>query len=167
MVVYCQNLFLSLCVKSLKERFEDKIFYSPCGCWLWTGQTKKGYGRFELADRVRISAHRLSYRIYNGQIPANMVIMHSCDVPLCVNPYHLSVGTVQENNRDAWQKGLHKPNPKLDEIDVRSIKKMAELTDDKDLVARAHSVSIPTINKILRGGYNPKEVSAGRSKAKY
>lgn len=34
-----------------------------------------------------------------------MVIMHSCDTPLCVNPKHLVLGTQLENNRDCTAKG--------------------------------------------------------------
>jgi hypothetical protein len=45
------------------------------------------------------------YTIVKGSIPKGKVVMHSCDVRLCINPEHLSVGTQKENIQDAIQKG--------------------------------------------------------------
>lgn len=39
------------------------------------------------------------------QIAADQVVMHLCDNPGCVNPAHLRVGSVQENNLDKLRKG--------------------------------------------------------------
>lgn len=51
----------------------------------------------------------MSYTLFRGEIPDNMVVCHTCDNPLCVNPEHLWVGTAGDNIRDASGKGrLHR-----------------------------------------------------------
>lgn len=81
------------------------------GCWLWNGSTaSKGYGAAYISARcypfVRIYAHRFSWILANGaDIPADREICHRCDVPLCVNPEHLFLGTSSDNARDAFSKG--------------------------------------------------------------
>lgn len=79
---------------------------SPYECWVWTGSNDgKGYGQISAgAGRSPIKAHRLSWEIHNGQIPAGMVICHRCDNPKCVNPSHLFVGTQKDNMVDCATK---------------------------------------------------------------
>ena|SRR5689334_6286995 len=87
------------------ERFWDNISPEPnTGCWLWTGCiTTQGYGRV-VRDYVAIYAHRLSWEIHFGVPPKELDILHRCDVPLCVNPAHLFIGTARENMKDMWDK---------------------------------------------------------------
>jgi hypothetical protein len=73
---------------------------------MWTSARRgDGYGAFQVESKRQISAHRYSYQLHHGEIPAGMVVMHSCDQPLCVNPSHLSIGTTADNARDAFRKG--------------------------------------------------------------
>ena len=75
------------------------------GCWIWEkAANRSGYGIVSQFGRVEI-AHRVSYALANGAIPAGAVVMHKCDTPLCVNPQHLSVGSRGDNNRDRSSKG--------------------------------------------------------------
>jgi len=79
-------------------------------CWLWTAATADGYGYVSVGGRMLL-AHRLSWKIHNGPIPAGMCILHRCDVPACVNPAHLFLGTQLDNIRDRDAKKRHVPSP--------------------------------------------------------
>ena len=58
-------------------------------CWLWTGKpNNKGYPRFFYKD-LSTNAHRVSWIIYNGEIPYKMCIGKTCNNRMCVNPKHL------------------------------------------------------------------------------
>lgn len=89
------------------ERFETKYVPDPnSGCWLWFGLlTSKGYGRFGKNGK---RAHRISYMSFVGPIPLGMCVCHRCDQPSCVNPSHLFLGTVADNQRDMQKKGRWK-----------------------------------------------------------
>ena len=85
------------------ERFENKVNKTE-NCWLWqSSMTKQGYGLFWF-DGKCVLAHRLSFEFYNGPIGDGMCIMHSCDNPSCVNPAHLSLGTLKDNTQDMLNK---------------------------------------------------------------
>jgi hypothetical protein len=89
------------------ERFIDKIDKSG-ECWEWTaGKDPDGYGIFHHKKSVR--AHRFAYKIFKGDVPSGMCICHICDNPGCVNPDHMWIGSVTENNRDRESKGRSDP----------------------------------------------------------
>ena len=78
-------------------------------CWMWTGSTDRdGYGRIRarIGGVLIYKAHTLSYVLHTGElVPKEMLIMHSCDRPGCVNPEHLRVGTHRDNSHDMHAKG--------------------------------------------------------------
>jgi len=76
----------------------------------------RGYGQFMLAKvdgrTTWIGAHRYSWMLHNdAPAPRGLQVMHSCDNPPCVNPAHLSVGSVKDNNQDKTDKGRNPGNP--------------------------------------------------------
>lgn len=92
---------------TLLEKIEARSEFVPeCGCRIWTGAIDgSGYGRIIVGGRAH-GAHRLAWELANNRpVPAGFFVLHQCDVPLCVNPAHLSVGPVLANNRDCIAKG--------------------------------------------------------------
>lgn len=76
-------------------------------CWLWIGAIDTtGYGKLNI-DRKAVSVHRLSYTLHIGTIPADLYVLHHCDVRACINPEHLFLGTHLDNIRDMLQKKRH------------------------------------------------------------
>lgn len=147
--------------KSLWDRFHDKFVPDPnSGCWLWTGAVKElGYGVIGLGHREdgTAKAHRVAYQLYKGDIPQGMNVLHSCDLPCCVNPAHLRLGTLSDNSRDCVSRGRHKiPNnrgeratwAKLNAEKVAQIKKR-ELAGTA--YAKLYGVSKSTIYQIWSG----------------
>lgn len=78
------------------------------GCWLWVGSKNgPGYGKIGAGGKGgrTVMAHRISWEIANGPVPEGLHVCHHCDVPACVRPDHLFVGTRSDNMRDAESKG--------------------------------------------------------------
>lgn len=91
----------------VKSRFQDpqKRFWSKVEktdtCWNWiAAKNQYGYGMFGVGGRNRTSslAHRFSWTILVGEIPAGKEIDHICHNHACVNPDHLRVVTSKQNH---------------------------------------------------------------------
>ncbi len=106
------------------------------GCWLWGGAKNSfGYGVMKLGGRSTPvdRAHRISWALVNGSAPEGACLMHSCDVPACVNPAHLRPGTIADNNADmrakgrasgGSTKGTAHHSAKLTDDDVREMRRL-------------------------------------------
>lgn len=145
----------------LFRKFFDRVEKpaDDAGCWLWTGAVdREGYGMFYTAiddDRRTHRAPRISYLIHKGTIPDGMVVCHTCDVPACVNPDHLFIGSSQDNTSDMLTKGRSNPrigerhgSAKLTEQDVRDIRVLRGQGIGVRELARRYNVSHGTITLI-------------------
>lgn len=98
-------------------------------------------------------AHRYSYKECIGEIPEGMVVRHTCDNPLCINPKHLILGTHNDNVQDRVSrgrsaKGTFHGRAKLTESLVSEIKKS---TLPYTKLATLFGVSLRCIQKIKNG----------------
>lgn len=80
------------------------------GCWIWQGYIKPGkkpthnYGWVTFRGK-QMNAHRAAFMLFKGDIPDGQCVCHRCDVPECVNPDHLFLGTQRDNVHDMITKG--------------------------------------------------------------
>ena len=102
-------------------------------------------------------AHRIMYEILHGPIPADMVVMHTCDNTACVNPAHLRLGTSRDNQMDCKAKGRLRPcvgerhgRSKLSSEQARTIVAMVAAGNKQGQVAGRFGVSQQQISRIVR-----------------
>lgn len=139
-------------------RFRASYEVKENGCWLWI-RTKdgRGYGSIKWEGK-RIAAHRASWEIHVGPIPKWALVCHTCDVPTCVNPDHLWLGTPNDNMVDMIKKGRGKSykfptrTSKLTADDVAFIKSGSA---SKEFCAKKYGLSERYIRRIRNGERNP------------
>lgn len=160
------------------EKFNARWTPEPfSGCWLWTGAGSR-YGRTSFFG-VNDEAHRISYRLFRGEIPDGLCVLHSCDTPPCVNPAHLWLGTFSDNRRDSIKKGRgvknfgeHCPAHILTEAEVlvaRAEYRPDTPGFDSPALARKYKVAERTMCNALNGTtwkYLPKETRTISTKAR-
>lgn len=110
------------------NRFWDKIDKSG-DCWLWQGATNGRYGHLSGEQGKTVYAHRVAFELSGEEIPAGLLVLHSCDNTLCVRREHLFLGTHKDNSQDMVTKGrcglrgkACGPKTKLSEEDVLFIR---------------------------------------------
>lgn len=124
------------------------------GCVLWTGTTpgESGYATVSIHG-VRSLVHRLAYQTLVGPIPDGLYVCHHCDVPLCVNPDHLFLGTALANIHDCLRKGRNRTSGKLTEEKVIWIREQLKVHRHGNMsrIARELGVSKALIRNIRNG----------------
>lgn len=140
-------------IPSPEVRFYQKIKRDKSNeCWIWIGsKTMKGYPQFIIGGR-KVSVHRWAYQHFAGPIPDGMLVCHKCDIPNCVCPDHLFLGTIDDNQKDMArkgraQKGEARFNAKLTEAKVKEIRMRGAIETDTSLAVE-YGVSRKTISKI-------------------
>lgn len=142
---------------SQESLFEKHTIPEPnSGCLLWIGYVDRhGYGVANIANThgIQTSAHRIAWKLYRGEIPKGMCVLHRCDNPPCVNVNHLFLGTQSDNMKDArakgrMRKGSDHHNSKLLNEDVVAIRSSVGLQRD---IASRFGISRTNVS-IIRSG---------------
>jgi len=118
-------------------------------CWNWlAGRFSSGYGCFGHSP-----AHRVSWELFYGPIPDDILVLHKCNNKLCVNPYHLYLGDMTDNARDSIRAGTFGPlhRGKLSGDDVIVIKKLLSQGVSQKKIADEFNVCQYTIFSINKG----------------
>lgn len=91
-----------------RQRLKSKCLVDPfTGCWVYQGfRTRLLYGDFSYRG-VNQRAHRVAYKLWKGEIPDGLDILHKCDNPPCCNPDHLRAGTAKENAAESKERNRH------------------------------------------------------------
>lgn len=132
----------------IDQRFWSKVDKSG-DCWLWTAHCNRtGYGAIRFGPDHRVTeAHRVSYILTYGELPAGMIVCHKCDNPPCVNPAHLFLGTYKTNTRDGVRKG--RLGKKLTPEQAQSIRNLGDAGVPRKELALAFGVAEGTISKVV------------------
>ena len=146
----------------IRQRLEDNSMPEPnSGCRIWLRQCQSsGHGVIYVGGKPKQTlAHRESYRLNRGPIPAGMCVCHTCDVPSCVNVDHLFLGTHADNMADMVRKGRGRGrvargssngNAKINEEIAAAIREA--IGTQKEIAAR-FGVSPTTVSLIRAGHY--------------
>lgn len=121
-------------------------------CWLWLGAcSSKGYGVIG-GGRTgsTIYTHRLVWESINGPIPAQLEVCHLCDVPRCVRPDHLFLGTHRQNMTDMARK-LRSGVAVLTEGQVREVMRLRSMGLPRRDILQATGINLSTLKDLLRG----------------
>lgn len=141
-----------------QARFEAKWKMAENGCWSWIGaKLPAGYGIIKIPNCRKFEyAHRLSWRIFRGEIPEGLYVLHTCDNPNCVNPEHLMLGNQKENSRQMVARDRHlygerNTESKLTEHIVENIHRMYSKGYAQSRIAIIYGIHQMTVSKIIRG----------------
>ena len=142
--------------QNILDRFFSNV-QKTNSCWNWTGyKFSNEYGAIRYKGKIW-RAHRLSWTLFNGDIPKRKLVLHTCDTPPCVNPGHLWIGTHQDNMTDRNEKrrqyipnGEKNSQAKLKECQVKEIREMyksGNLSQEK--IGEIFNVSRALISMII------------------
>lgn len=115
-------------INRASKKFWKKVSIGP-ECWEWrAGKDADGYGGICIFGKA-YKAHRFSWALHNQKDPGNMLVLHSCDNPGCVNPEHLFLGSNHDNSNDKVSKKRHRfhenhPCVRINPLIVRICKRL-------------------------------------------
>lgn len=84
---------------------KSRISEISSGCWIRSSSDGKFINK-RYTSCFGIASHKVIWRMFYGEIPRGLYVLHKCDQKACVNPKHLELGTAKKNIRDAHNRGL-------------------------------------------------------------
>ena len=128
------------------DRLFERAIVMPNGCWEFDGFINdSGYGMISFQGKAWLS-HRLAYHLCVNDIPEGLLVCHTCDNRPCVNPSHLFIGTIKDNNLDMVAKGRH--GRKLMPEDLNKIRAMIHQGVFHRIIAEQFDVCREAITQI-------------------
>jgi hypothetical protein len=150
--------------RELVEKHLSNYVETDTGCWAYQGCCERyGYGILSISrgdgskTTYSYKLHRVSYYYHNHTDPVSLVVRHACDNPRCINPTHLSLGTVADNIRDRVERGRTQKGEKhwcsklTSECVVNIKKKLLEGKETQIAIAKDFGVRPQTIGSIHAG----------------
>lgn len=127
------------------------------GCLEWGGAINgDGYG-YILHGRKQWRCNRLVWTLAHGEIPKGIIVCHKCDNRKCINPEHLFLGSLTDNNRDRAAKGRSRDQrgqknnmAKLTDADIREIRNLYKTGLFQRVIGNRFGVSQTLIGQIVR-----------------
>jgi Mor family transcriptional regulator len=150
-------------METIKNIVIDNSTPDDNGCWIWNGYVRGNYPAISIKKKFYI-VHRLSYEAWYGVIEDGLIVRHKCDVPRCVNPAHLEVGTYKDNSADIIKRGRRNDRygeengaSKLTNIERDDIVYRSKQGEKHKDIASLYGVSRTCISRICRmGGHSKK-----------
>jgi len=134
-----------------KIRFLSKVEAVESGCHEWQSTLNRGgYGKFYFEGKQE-PAHRVSFILFSGSIPAGRWVLHKCDNRKCVNPEHLFLGGAIENIADMDGKSRRGTKCKLTERDAQIVKALLSSGISQQKVADAFGTDQTSISRVKLG----------------
>lgn len=143
--------------KNRAERFWSRVAITADDqrCWEWTGcKGTRNYGMIKYEGK-KTRSHKVAWYLTYGKYP-DLLLLHSCDNPSCVNPNHLREGTNADNTQDKVSrnrqaKGEKSGTAKLNTSSVRQIRQLLRDGVRMTAIAKQFDVAPPTIRQIKLG----------------
>jgi hypothetical protein len=117
-----------------KNNFKKLKYVIKNNCWICISHGKGDSYTLVNRNGIRQYTHRYVYELYNSTIPENMVIMHTCDNPACINPNHLKIGTSKDNSLDMANKGRSTKGRKMPDKAKEKLSNINKKFSDKQLL---------------------------------
>jgi transposase-like protein len=132
----------------------SKSIKDPSGKWVYPVIVRNG---------KHYKIHRFIYEQCFGEIPKGLIIRHTCDNPLCINPEHLKTGTRKENTNDMIERNRAAFRTLNDEEKEMLVKMIQEGISTQKEIAEIFNVNISTVRHYKRS-LKPQRKNHGRPK---
>ncbi|MGL5580208.1 MAG: HNH endonuclease [Cetobacterium sp.] len=133
------------------ERMLKKVVKEG-SCHLWNGcLTPDGYPRVGRNGNPNLRGHRYFYEQIHGKIPEGLVVRHTCDNRLCLNPEHLILGTQLDNVQDRVERSRSNNHKTQEQIDLIGVLRRAGVSQLN--TAKLVGCSQMYVSRIERGMY--------------
>jgi hypothetical protein len=125
------------------------------GCWQYTRPSYVGgnrYGAIKAWGKM-VPVHRLSARWFLGH-NGNEHVLHTCDNSRCWSPFHLYLGSHEDNMHDKRERGRGRSGKqKLTIEQVQEIKQAIEQGERNMHIAERYDISRSMVSSVRHGRY--------------